>query len=231
MSVKERLVYYIKFKGISVNRFEKTCSLSTGYVKNMRVSIQPSKIKNIAHSFPDLNTGWLLTGEGEMLKETTTQLAPLEVREEFALRTDRVRESQMVPLYELEATAGIRSMFIGNHQRPTEHIYIPNLSPCDGAVFARGNSMSPLIQSGDIILFKQVKNIDLMTICWGEIYMISYGEEEDNYIVIKYLRKSSNEGFATLASFNPEHKSQDIPLSSIRALALVKAAVKYTTMF
>lgn len=69
MTVKERLIDYIKFKGISVNRFEKTCRLSTGYVGNMRVSIQPDKLTNIAHNYPDLNTGWLMTGEGEMLKK------------------------------------------------------------------------------------------------------------------------------------------------------------------
>lgn len=229
--MKERILEFLTYLGIGQTKFEEKVGLSRGLINNIKGNISIKSLNKISYAYPELNIAWLQTGEGEMLKETTTQLAPLEVREEFALRTDRVRESQMVPLYELEATAGIRSMFIGNHQRPTEHIYIPNLSPCDGAVFARGNSMSPLIQSGDIILFKQVKNIDLMTICWGEIYMISYGEEEDNYIVIKYLRKSSNEGFATLASFNPEHKSQDIPLSSIRALALVKAAVKYTTMF
>ena len=34
----------------------------------MRVSIQPEKVLMIAKQFPDLNTGWLLTGEGEMLK-------------------------------------------------------------------------------------------------------------------------------------------------------------------
>lgn len=68
-TVKERLKEFIKLKKISVNKFEQACGLSTGYVGNIRVSIQPDKIKSIAHIFPDLNTGWLLTGEGEMLKE------------------------------------------------------------------------------------------------------------------------------------------------------------------
>lgn len=70
-TVKERLAEYIKYKGISVNRFEKTNGLSTGYVRNMRVSIQPDKLSSIAHNYPDLNTGWLMTGEGEMLKKET----------------------------------------------------------------------------------------------------------------------------------------------------------------
>lgn len=70
MSVKERLIEFINFKKMSIRSFEKLCGLSFSYVNNMRVSIQPDKINNIAQQFPDLNTGWLLTGEGKMLKET-----------------------------------------------------------------------------------------------------------------------------------------------------------------
>lgn len=68
-SVKQRLILFLEYKNITKNKFEKLCGLSTGYIKNMRVSIQPEKIRNIAAIFPDLNTGWLLTGEGEMLKK------------------------------------------------------------------------------------------------------------------------------------------------------------------
>jgi hypothetical protein len=68
-TVKQRLIKYIKSEGISINKFEKVCGLSTGYVGNMRVSIQPDKLTNISLNFPQLNGGWLMTGEGEMLKQ------------------------------------------------------------------------------------------------------------------------------------------------------------------
>ena len=66
-NVKDRLMLFIKSQGVSVNRFEKMCGFSTGYVANMRKSLQPDKIKSIVQNFPDLNTGWLMTGEGQML--------------------------------------------------------------------------------------------------------------------------------------------------------------------
>ena len=69
MSVKQRLKLFIESQGISINQFEKLCDLSKGYVGNIRVSIQPGKLSSISHRFPGLNTGWLLTGEGEMLKK------------------------------------------------------------------------------------------------------------------------------------------------------------------
>lgn len=71
-SVKERLKSYIKFKNISVRSFESTCGFSYGFVGNMRNSMQPDKILRISHCFPDLNAGWLITGEGEMLKDSST---------------------------------------------------------------------------------------------------------------------------------------------------------------
>lgn len=48
--------------------FEKASGLSIGYVKNISKSIQPDKMELISGAFPDLNPGWLMTGEGEMLR-------------------------------------------------------------------------------------------------------------------------------------------------------------------
>ena len=39
----------------------------------MRKSLQPDKIKSIAMNYPDLNTDWLITGEGEMLRPSVVQ--------------------------------------------------------------------------------------------------------------------------------------------------------------
>lgn len=73
MSVKEHIKEFIKYKNISVRTFESACGLSYSYVNSIRVSIQPDKIKGIAIAYPDLNTGWLITGEGEMLKGSKTK--------------------------------------------------------------------------------------------------------------------------------------------------------------
>lgn len=71
-TVKHRVIQFIEYENISVREFERRCGLSYGYVNNMRVSIQPDRLKNIATCFPELNTGWLITGEGEMLKGNKT---------------------------------------------------------------------------------------------------------------------------------------------------------------
>ena len=73
MSVKERIKKYIESKNISIREFERNTKLNYGYINAIRVSIQPDKLKSIASYYQDLNTEWLLTGEGNMLKSTEQQ--------------------------------------------------------------------------------------------------------------------------------------------------------------
>ena len=71
MSVKERLKFFLRSKKISEKAFGELIGVSSGYVSAMRTSIQPDKLTRIAKCFPELNTDWLMTGEGEMLKTDT----------------------------------------------------------------------------------------------------------------------------------------------------------------
>lgn len=75
MSVKERLKEFINYKGISVRSFEAKCGFSYGYIANMRVSMQPEKVTSIAERYPELNTGWLLTGEGDTVSSLAASIA------------------------------------------------------------------------------------------------------------------------------------------------------------
>ena len=72
-TIKDRLIIYINHLGISVRKFEIECELSNGYIKNIRQSIMPDKLRKIALCYPELNTGWLMTGEGEMLKTVSIE--------------------------------------------------------------------------------------------------------------------------------------------------------------
>lgn len=66
-TVKDRLISYLKYKNIGQAKFAKSIGVSTGYVNNIRRSIQPDKVISISKQYPDLNTGWLMTGEGDMI--------------------------------------------------------------------------------------------------------------------------------------------------------------------
>lgn len=71
-SVKERLIEFLKHEKISQRAFEISVGLSNGYVNNIRVSIHPNTIQKIVLRYPHINEGWLLTGNGSMLKTDIT---------------------------------------------------------------------------------------------------------------------------------------------------------------
>ena len=89
--------------------------------------------------------------------------------------------------------------------------------------------MSPLLKSGDIVLYKK-KELSVSSIIWGEIYLLSFVLDSDSYTAVKYIRKSEEDDMVTLASFNPDFAPKNIPIASITALALVKASISFHTM-
>lgn len=72
--VKQRLELYLDTVGVSKSEFGRKVGVSSAFVSSIRKSIQPDKIKRIADSYPDLDIGWLMTGDGSMLR--TFQSSP-----------------------------------------------------------------------------------------------------------------------------------------------------------
>lgn len=112
---------------------------------------------------------------------------------------------------------------------PVSHLQIPDLPPCDGALYVRGDSMYPLLKSGDIVLYKEIP-YTAGSILWGEMYLLSFTLEGEEYITIKYIQRADDDRLVRLVSHNPHHSPKEIPVDSIRALALVKASVRFNTM-
>ena len=75
------------------------------------------------------------------------------------------------------------------HTNVIDSIRIPNLPKCDGAIHIVGDSMYPLLKSGDIVLYKEMP-VDMQHLFYGEMYLISYIIEGDAYVVVKYINRS-----------------------------------------
>lgn len=177
----------------------------------------------------DINT--LFDDEIPLQKLKKEEDIVMEPKAIYLQRTDKLQKNQMIPLFNLEAAAGLVDLFQHyNEITPIDHLSIPNLPKCDGAVFVTGDSMYPLLKSGDIVVYKQIYNID-EGIFWGEMYLVSVQMDDEEYISVKYIQKS-NKGneYIKLVSQNGHHQPKDIHKDRIRALAMVKASVRINSM-
>lgn len=223
MTLLERISELARIEGISIGALEKKIGASKGVLSRAiqnNTDIQAKWLTKLVENYPLYSADWLLSGEGTILKGEV---------QAFELKTDQERAQRRVPVFELAATAGFMALYNDLSPVAIEHITIPNLPPVDGAIYARGDSMSPLIESGDIIIFKKVE-LHPDNVLWGHIYIVSYSLDGDDYTVLKYLRQSPRNGYIRLESFNSRYDPQDIPASSITALALVKASITFHTI-
>lgn len=232
-NILSRIEQISKNESITIGALERKIGASKGVLSraiNNGTDIQSKWIQSIAENYPQYSAEWLLAGRGNMLKSQDTQLASPTVQAQFSLRTDRKVAMQNIPLYELDAVAGLVALFdTQTRQVPVSHIQIPDLPRCDGALYVRGDSMYPLLKSGDIVLYKEIPS-RAEGILWGEMYLLSFVIDGESYITIKYIQKADDERYVRLVSHNPHHLPKEIPADSIQALALVKASIRFNTM-
>lgn len=95
MKIIERLGEYIHFKGISLNSFDKAIGMSNGYIgkqiKN-KASVGSNIIGKISCVYKDLNIEWLITGNGEMIKQDTETPNQPQDDKAYSLLLDRIEK-------------------------------------------------------------------------------------------------------------------------------------------
>ena len=224
LTIKERILLYLDDNNIQKSLFFKELGIAhsnfTG--QGLKSSLSSDKVVKILSMFPNVSLEWLMLGEGEMNKPSKN----IETKSLTELKTkEAIIPEQSIPFYNVIASAGILSQIFDQHQQAEDSIFIPNMPRCDGAMQISGDSMSPILQSGDIIAFKRVHSFDY--IMWRQIYIVDFSIEGDDYLAIKRLKKSEKgEDYVQLVSENPEHDPIDIPRSAIRHLAIVKFSIR-----
>lgn len=70
MSMKNRIIDFAKSQKMSIREFERVCNFPNGTIGAFKDDINNKRRLVIFEKFPQLNTKWLLTGEGEMLNHS-----------------------------------------------------------------------------------------------------------------------------------------------------------------
>lgn len=207
-TVKERLVAFIKEKGLSQSRFEKSVGLSNGFVNNISKGIGADKLQKILCVYPDLSTKWLLTGEGEMIK----------INEIKSSVDERNKDTR--PRIPYDAAVGTLTETIeGVTEYQCEEVPVISAFPhYDFTIRVVGRSMEPEYFAGDEVACLKVNEKRFLQ--WGRVHVL----DTTQGVVIKRIYDDGD--CITCRSYNPEFPDFSIPKEDIRSYNLVVGSLR-----
>ena len=227
MNLSSRIKEFIHYKGVSIRGFEENIGCSIGVInrcvtKNTDLTV--ANLMKIINKYPELNSEWILTGEGNMLKENniTPEDSILPLKESHQSLTDEnFNQKAGIPLVPLYAMAGAFTGEIGVMNNECECYSIPGLNNADYLIQVKGKSMLPTYNSGDIVACRRINMQDAF-FQWNRVYVI----DTDQGPIMKRIKPGSDKEHITIVSDNPEFEPFELHLSKIYHIALVLGCIK-----
>jgi len=203
MNAKERLVSYLKEKGIGQTAFEEKAGLNRGQISK-KTGFTVSSLEKITSALPELNPEWLLNGNGEKFKRDANDISNYSV--------SLFSQNGYAPFYsDIKISAGRYDLAaIENKEVPESYIKIPGVNAT--AWFpVIGFSMEPKIHAGDIIGVRVVAKWDRVEP--GKVYMIVTHDDR----MIKRLRVDDDDEKILWCS-SDNHRDFKISTTEIKAI-------------
>lgn len=206
MSVKDRLLDFVAYTGLSRRKFQERINVSNSYIQNISEGIGADVMNRISIQFPDLNTSWLLTGEGEMIKSSCDVVSQ--------------KSSNTRPRIPYDAAAGTLTEIVeGVAEYQCEQVPIIGVFPrYDFTIRIVGRSMEPEYFAGDEVACLRVNEKRFLQ--WGRVHVL----DTTQGIVIKRIYDSGD--YIVCKSFNPEFPDFAIPKEDIRSYNLVVGSIR-----
>ncbi|RHH73991.1 S24 family peptidase [Parabacteroides merdae] len=212
MDIRDRIIQFVDYKGLSFNFFEKNIGASKSYISNTK-NISAKVVSNILRIYPELSPEWVLTGEGSMFKKENA------VKSNFPVKS----EDKGVPYYNVDFVGGFDLVINDQTTIPEYLIDFPKYNEATCWCNVTGHSMEPEITHGDIIALKKIEDISFLP--YGEIYAIVTKNEMRT---IKRIGPSQNKDCYSLIPTNksPEYGVQELPKEMVRIVFKVLGCMK-----
>ena len=223
-----RIKALIENQGITQSEFAKRIAIdASNFSKHLtgKLPISDSLINKIVVEL-GVSKEWLCTGTGPMYSSNTVDTGSNDAHSHIRALT--LPSGAIVPevrngakVYGLDVTAGN----LGRERMFTDDLVIgsidvPFINPDCSIVKVSGDSMKPVINNGDMIAIREIKNPNL--IFWGQIYVVLL----DDYRMVKYVRKHENPDRVILRSENKEYDDIEIEKRDIRDLFIVENIIR-----
>lgn len=231
VNVKEILERIKELKGFRTQvEVAKFLEVTKGTISNWLIR-NSSDFPLLISKLPEVNLNWLLAGKGTPYHKSNycdSNLVSGEVQILHNPKSVECLDDRSVTLYDVAAAANLKTLFANKNQYALGQIVIPNIPTCDGAIHVSGDSMYPILKSGDIIGYKEIFNFN--HVIYGEMYIVAFDLDGDEYLSVKYVNSSEKKNHIKLVSFNQYHDPMDIPIEHISNMAIVKFMIRKNMM-
>lgn len=222
MNLLNRISKIASQEGISITKLEAVIGASKGVISRAiknNTDIQSKWLQKIVKEYPQYSTRWLLTGDGIIFnKEKPPQ--PSDVDDNFP----------NIPLFTMKDGLLFSELIRQKPSGKNRTVSFPNIPDCDGAIIMATNAMSPILKSGDMILFKILKDFK-SDIFFGEMYIVTVKISTTEITLVRYIQKSNlGAGYYSLSGHDDTIQPKDVAINQITSIALVRASIKINTM-
>ncbi len=163
-----------------------------------------------------LNSEWLLTGEGSMLKSKS-------LKKPHTIDIDK--QVIGIPMLPFDAFAGIGdSSITGVNFDTIEERYVVPLFDgikIDFMIPVRGSSMYPKYSSGDVVACRLID--ELLFIQWNKVYVI---DSNSQGVIMKRLLKGDDNDHIICRSDNKDYDDFNVPMTDIRSIAIIVGVIR-----
>lgn len=206
----DRFIQYLDSKGISENKATLECGLAQGLIhqaKSGKSDLGSKSLDKILITYQDINKDWLLTGDGEMLKDGSPAKG----------------YNSGVPYYNVDFLGGFDLVINDQTVTPEYLIDFKEYNKATCWCNITGHSMEPEITSGDIIALREIPDFSFLP--YGEIYAII---TTNGMRTVKRIGPASTPENYSLIPTNkgPEYGIQEIPKKMILKVYEVLGCMK-----
>lgn len=212
MDIRGKLLEYCKLKGLKKSDFTRKTGVPNSFF-NKNSGITTDTLEAIFTNLEDLSPDWLLTGNGEMLRNGASDPHP-----------QHSPNMAGIPLVEIEAVAGFGNAdFAITEQDVKDYYIVPEFSllHIDFMLKIRGSSMYPKYNSGDVVACTIIKERNFIQ--WNRCHIIATASQG---ILCKRLLPSERKGYIRAVSDNTSYPPFEIPEEDITGIALVVGVVR-----
>lgn len=224
--VIERIKYIIREMGLTrgefANRIDVDSSNLSKYL-NGKLTINDSLINRIVINL-GLSKEWLTTGNDLPYAKVKNAVSTISFDGKIGNSNTVSFSDKGTPVYDIDVTAGAmpRARMFAT-ENIVGYVNLPSIPPGCRIVGVSGDSMQPVIRSGDLLAVRELTNIQ--QIFWGQIYVVVL----DDYCMVKYVRRHSDPDMVILRSENPNYDDMEIRRTDIRDLMFVQHIVHVDT--